>query len=197
MQAVVTAPRAAQTHNLHRAGGRFGVAIVLAPRRALDPTGVLGRTGSLSRAALVVMSLQELAYQLLAPPVQFPFEFAIAHLPGFVGGEEGFGIREDSIGRCARDRAREIANYVVMQAEINIAIGDDPPTAYFGALWRQCENGEPRYGGITDADELRTNLVAHCIPHGMEEAEVCDYDGFLKGRRLLMAGKIRDYYRSL
>ena len=58
--------------------------------------------------ALVVMSLQELAYQLLAPPVQFPFEFALAHLPGFVGGEEGFGIREDSIGRCARGRAREI-----------------------------------------------------------------------------------------
>ena len=54
------------------------------------------------------MSLQELAYQLLAPPVQFPFEFALAHLPGFVGGEEGFGIREDSIGRCARGRAREI-----------------------------------------------------------------------------------------
>ena len=104
MQAVVTAPRAAQTDNLHRAGGRFGVAIVLAPRRALDTTGVLGRTGSLSRAALVVMSLQELAYQLLAPPVQFPFEFALAHLPGFVGGEEGFGIREDSIGRYARGR---------------------------------------------------------------------------------------------
>ena len=90
------------------AGGRFGVAILLAPRRALDTTGVLGRTGNLSRAALVVMSLQELAYQLLAPPVQFPFEFALAHLPGFVGGEEGFGIREDSIGRCARGRAREI-----------------------------------------------------------------------------------------
>ena len=51
------------------------MAILLAPRRALDTTGVLGRTGSLSRAALVVMSLQELAYQLLAPPVQFPFEF--------------------------------------------------------------------------------------------------------------------------
>ena len=89
-------------------GGRFGVAIVLAPRRALDTTGILGRTGGLSRAALVVMSLQELACQLLAPPVQFPFEFALAHLPGFVGGEEGFGIREDSIGRCTRGRARGI-----------------------------------------------------------------------------------------
>ena len=100
MQAVVTAPRAAQTHNLHRAGGRFGVAFVLARLRALDTAGVLGRTSSLFRAALVAMSLQELAHQLLAPPVQFPFEFALAHLPGFAGREEGFGIREDSIGRC-------------------------------------------------------------------------------------------------
>ena len=108
MQAVVTAPRAAQTHNLHRAGGRFGVAFVLVRLRALDTAGVLGRTSSLFRAALVAMSLQELAYQILAPPVQFPFEFALAHLPGFAGREEGFGIREDSIGRCARGSAREV-----------------------------------------------------------------------------------------
>ena len=108
MQAVVTAPRAAQTHNLHRAGGRFGVAFVLVRLRALDTAGVLGRTSSLFRAALVGMSLQELAYQILAPPVQFPFEFALAHLPGFAGREEGFGIREDSIGRCARGSPRGI-----------------------------------------------------------------------------------------
>ena len=108
MQAVVTAARAAQAHNLHRAGGRFGVAFVLARLRALDTAGVLGRTSSLFRAALVAMSLQELAYQILAPPVQFPFEFALAHLPGFAGREEGFGIREDSIGRCARGSARGI-----------------------------------------------------------------------------------------
>ena len=69
MQAV--APRAARTHNLHRAGGRFRVTFVHARLRALDTAGVLGRTGSLSRAALVVMFLQELAYQLLPPPVQF------------------------------------------------------------------------------------------------------------------------------
>ena len=69
--------------------------------RALDTAGVPGRTGDLSRAALVVMFLQELAYQLLAPSVQFPFEFALAHLSGFAGGEEGFDIREDSIGRRA------------------------------------------------------------------------------------------------
>ena len=100
MQAV--APRAARTHNLHRAGGRFRVTLVHARLRALDTAGVRGRTGSLSRAALVVMFLQELAYQLLAPPVQFPFAFALAHLSGFAGGEEGFGVREDCIGRRAR-----------------------------------------------------------------------------------------------
>ena len=97
----------------------------------------------------------------------------------------------------SRSRYNQIANYVVMQGEINIAIGDDPPAAYFGALWRQCENGEARYGGITDADVLRENLAAHCIPEGMDEAEVRDYAGFLQQRRLLMAAKIRDYYRSL
>ena len=97
----------------------------------------------------------------------------------------------------ARGRYNQIANYVVMQGEINIAIGDAPPASYFSALWHQCENGESRYGGITDAEELRANLQAHCIPQGMEEADVDNYDGFLKERRLLMAGKIRDYYGSL
>ena len=97
----------------------------------------------------------------------------------------------------ARSRYNQIANYVVMQSEINIAISDDPPAAYFGALGRQCENGGARYGAITDANDLRANLQAHCIPQGMDEVDVCDYDGFLKERRLLMAGKIRDYYKSL
>ena len=58
-----SAPRAAQTHNLHRAASAWHRS-----RRA-EHSGVLGRTGGLSRAALVVMSLQELACQLLAPPV--------------------------------------------------------------------------------------------------------------------------------
>ena len=97
----------------------------------------------------------------------------------------------------ARSRYNQIANYVVMQGEINIAIGDDPPATYFGALWRQCENGEARYGGITDAHVLSENLAAHCIPDNMEGADIRGYDSFLRQRRLLMALKIRDYYRSL
>ena len=110
MQAVVTAPRAAQTHNLHRAGGRFGVAFVLVRLRALHSTPLVSSAGPAASFGLrwSRCPLQELAYQILAPPVQFPFEFALAHLPGFAGREEGFGIREDSIGRCARGSAREI-----------------------------------------------------------------------------------------
>ncbi len=97
----------------------------------------------------------------------------------------------------ARGRYNQIANYVVMQGEINIAVGDRPPSTYFPALRRQCEDGEARYGGIVDAEDLRANLAAHCIPDGVEDAGVQDYDGFLRKRRRLMAGKIRDYYRSL
>ena len=96
-----------------------------------------------------------------------------------------------------RSRYNQIANYVVMQSEINIAIGDDPPATYFHALWNQCENGAPQYGGITNADQLRVNLAAHCIPQGMDGADVRYYDEFLQQRRVLMAIKIRDYYRAL
>ncbi|MCY4288124.1 MAG: DUF262 domain-containing protein [Aestuariivita sp.] len=96
-----------------------------------------------------------------------------------------------------RTRYNQIANYVVMQGEINIAIGSKSPATYFSALQRQCETGHPQYGGITNAEELRVNLEAHCIPSGMNAVDVKGYDDFLKERRRLMALKIRDYYRSL
>ena len=94
-------------------------------------------------------------------------------------------------------RYNQIANYVVMQSEINIAIGDDPPATYFSALWDQCNGGKALYGAITDATELRENLKAHCIPDGMEVSSIEWYDTFLEKRRVLMARKIRDYYRRL
>ncbi len=96
-----------------------------------------------------------------------------------------------------RGRYNQIANYVVMQSEINIAIGALPPTTYFSDLQEQCSSGVPRYGGITDSDNLRENLMAHCIPEGMDAASVESYDAFLQERRKRMAAKIRDYYRGL
>ena len=94
-------------------------------------------------------------------------------------------------------RYNQIANYVVMQKEINIAIGGKCPTKYFTELQEQCKGGPNLYGGITDAAQLRENLAEHCLPHGMESARVESYDAFLHERRSRMATKIRDYYKSL
>lgn len=96
-----------------------------------------------------------------------------------------------------RTRYNQIANYVVMQSEINIAIKDAPPSVYFASLRQQCENGIPIYGGITNLYDLRRNLQDNCIPELIENADVADYDKFLKMRRSLMSNKIRDYYKSL
>ena len=96
-----------------------------------------------------------------------------------------------------RGRYNQIANYVVMQSEINIAIGASPPVVYFSQLWEQCKDGPVRYGGITDLGQMQKNLSAHCIPEGMDATGVEGYDNFLQKRRELMAAKIRDYYRDL
>ena len=82
-------------------------------------------------------------------------------------------------------RYNQIANYVVMQSEINIAIGAKPPSTYFSSLWEQCRTKAPRYGGITDPDELQENLAAHCIPDGMDTASIEGYDTFLQNRSWL------------
>ena len=96
-----------------------------------------------------------------------------------------------------RGRYNQIANYVVMQREINIAIGNRAPAIYFSQLRDQCQNGTIRYGGITDPVQLQANLDAHCLPQGMETQTAENYDALLQERRKLMAVKIRDYYRAL
>ena len=65
-----------------------------------------------------------------------------------------------------RGRYNQIANYVVMQSEINITIGDKPPATYFSQLWEQCRNGATRYGGITDAVQLQENLATEPVSEG-------------------------------
>ena len=97
----------------------------------------------------------------------------------------------------ARDY-NQIANLVIMQQEINIAISDQPPATYFSDLWEGTIDGKPAFGsGIDAVDELQANLDAHCIPPDMETATFENYSEFLEKRRKLMAIKIRDYYKSL
>lgn len=92
-----------------------------------------------------------------------------------------------------KNRYNQIANLVIIQKEINIAIGDTAPTTYFSQLQAGCGNGEPPYGAIDNLEELQENLDVHCIPDGAFE----NYDEFLEERRKLMVTKMRDYYFSL
>ncbi len=97
----------------------------------------------------------------------------------------------------ARGRYNQIANFVLAQSEINIAIGDKSPQTYFAELAEQCAGGKKKYGGITDAKELRSNLRMNCLPEPLLDGQVPSYDEFLEERRKLMALKIKTWFEAL
>jgi hypothetical protein len=96
-----------------------------------------------------------------------------------------------------RGKYNQIANYVYMQSEINIRVGNKSPKIYFAELEKQVAENDSIYGGITDKDDLMRNLRMNCIPEDIFEMDIDDYDDFLIKRRRLMAKKIKDYYYSL
>jgi hypothetical protein len=96
-----------------------------------------------------------------------------------------------------RGRYNQIANFVIAQSEINVAIGDKRPEQYFGELADQVNGGKKRYGGFTDEGALRTNLAANCVPPNMLNGGPFDYETFLHERRKLMAEKIRQWFDAL
>jgi hypothetical protein len=97
----------------------------------------------------------------------------------------------------SRGRYNQIANFVLAQSEINIAIGDKPPEKYFQELAEQCNGGNKKYGGITNEADLRANLRMSCLPEPMIEGVSPDYDDFLEERRKLMALKIKTWFEAL
>jgi hypothetical protein len=97
----------------------------------------------------------------------------------------------------SKGRYNQIANFVLAQSEINIAIGKKAPEKYFAELAEQCAGGKKKYGGITDATELRANLRMSCLPETMLDGEIPAYDEFLEARRKLMALKIKTWFEAL
>lgn len=91
----------------------------------------------------------------------------------------------------------QIANYVVTQTEINIAIGKKEPCVYLAEVLKQCSGGERKYGNITTLQEYQTNLAMNCIPEAIQEMKLADYDEFLVQRRKLMAARMKTYFESL
>ena len=96
-----------------------------------------------------------------------------------------------------RGRYNQIANYVMTQSEINIAIGAKPPIRYMGEVFEQCNGGGMKYGGITDKNDLLENLKMNCIPEEIVKTDVDKYDIFLEKRRQLMSQKIKKYFSLL
>lgn len=96
-----------------------------------------------------------------------------------------------------RGRYNQIANFVMAQSEINIAIGDKPPAVYFREIAEQVNGGPKRYGGITDPDILRTNFEENCLPLYLMDGQVQDYEQFLTERRRLMALRIKRWFEVL
>jgi hypothetical protein len=96
-----------------------------------------------------------------------------------------------------RGKYNQIANYVFMQQEVNIQIGDKSPEVYFDKVLNQCHDKELIYGGINDMSELHNNLKSNCIPESIFTMNIANYEEFLIARRKLMAEKIKNYYHSL
>jgi len=96
-----------------------------------------------------------------------------------------------------RGKYNQIANYVYMQTEINIQVGNRSPKEYFAIIKNQIAQGEFHFGAITSEDELLHNMSMNCIPESIFISELDGYEQFLKDRRFLMAQKIKSYYFSL
>jgi len=96
-----------------------------------------------------------------------------------------------------RSKYNQIANYVYMQSEINIKVGNKPPVNYFELINAQISDASNLVSGISTHQELLENLKANCVPPEIMQMSIEDYPEFLTLRRKLMAAKMRDYYFSL
>lgn len=97
----------------------------------------------------------------------------------------------------SRGKYNQVANYVYTQQEINIKIGDKSPKDYFAEIFQQFNDGELKYGGLKNIDDLKENLRQNCIPEEIFNMEIGNYDDFLVKRRKLIAQKIKEYYWKL
>ncbi len=96
-----------------------------------------------------------------------------------------------------RGKYNQIANYVYMQSEINIKVGNKPPKQYFGSVIDQISSGTVELSGIQKDEALRQNLRANCVPESIFNMDIEGYQDFLAERRQLMAEKLREYYFGL
>lgn len=96
-----------------------------------------------------------------------------------------------------RSKYNQIANYVYMQSEINIKVGNKPPKEYFEIITTQSQINTFQISGLSTQEELLANLQMNAVPADIMQMKIDDYNEFLTTRRKLMAIKIKEYYQSL
>jgi hypothetical protein len=96
-----------------------------------------------------------------------------------------------------RSKYNQIANYVYMQSEINIKVGNKPPKDYFEIIKTQMQENNRQVSGLATEQELLENLKMNCVPSEIMEMTIENYNEFLNLRRKQMALKIKDYYFGL
>lgn len=96
-----------------------------------------------------------------------------------------------------RNKYNQIANYVYMQSEINIKVGNKAPKDYFSLVTNQILEGNLLVSGLNSVEELEQNLRMNCVPVEIMNMTLDDYPEFLNLRRKLMAEKMREYYFKL
>ncbi len=96
-----------------------------------------------------------------------------------------------------RGMYNQIANYVYMQSEINIKVGNKPPKDYFESIQKQIFEGNHELSGLSSNEQMLENLKMNCIPYEIQNMSIDHYQEFLVARRKLMADKMREYYFSL
>lgn len=106
---------------------------------------------------------------------------------------------KDYLSKNGLDRSKynQIANYVYMQSEVNIKVGNKPPKDYFELIKIQILDNNKLVSGLSSEQELLDNLKMNCVPTEIMEMSIDDYQDFLTLRRTLMAQKIKEYYKTL
>jgi hypothetical protein len=103
-------------------------------------------------------------------------------------------LKKNNLGK---GEYNQIANYVYMQSEINIKVGNKAPNEYFNSVIEQIDSGDLHLSGINNLDDLKANLESNCVPFEIVNMGIDNYQDFLTERRKLMAEKIKNYYFSL
>lgn len=96
-----------------------------------------------------------------------------------------------------KTKYNQVANYVYLDTQINISIGEKAPADYFALTYKQCDTKSLVVGTIADSIDLKENLSINCIPESIVSMTHESYEDFLLQRRKLMAKKIKNYYYKI